>query len=116
MAAVANYKKLEREQKSRTIKIRITRNSGYNKPYIGGMKDLYSNKVFLHGFSQTNQKRLCRPKKFERETQTKKTITKACNAKREFGTQTKRNDLFVDDRKVTVSFFFLILYIIKCLF
>ena len=91
--------------KSKTIKIRIVYNNKYKKPFIGGNRDLISNKVFLHAFSQTNQKKTNRIVMFERETQTKDIINKACNAKREFGTQTARKDLFIDNRKVTVNNF-----------
>ena len=99
-----NLSGLKRQEasKTKTIKVRITYNNDYKKPFIGGIKDLYSNKIYYHSFSQTNQDKQNRPIKLERETQTKKVTTKACNVKREFGTQTKRNDLFIDDRIVTV--------------
>lgn len=89
--------------KSKTIKIRFEYNNSYKKPFIGGNRDLISNKVYLHAFSQTNQKKKEHAVMFERETQTKETINKACNVKREFGTQTSRKDLFIDNRKVTVT-------------
>ena len=90
--------------KSKTIKIRIIYNNNFKKPFIGGNRELYSNKIYLHAFSQTNQKKRTHPTMFERETQTKEIINKACNAKREFGTQTKRNDIFIDNRNVTVIY------------
>jgi hypothetical protein len=90
--------------KSKTIKIRIIYNKNFKKPFIGGNRDLISNKVYLHAFSQTNQKKKNHPTMLERETQTKEIINKACNAKREFGTQTKRTDIFIDNRNVTVHF------------
>jgi hypothetical protein len=89
--------------RSKTIKIRIVYNKNYKKPFIGGNKDLISNKIYLHAFSQTNQKKTEHAVMFERETQTKEIVNKASNAKREFGTQTKRKDLFIDDRNVTVG-------------
>lgn len=96
-------KKESMMNRSKTIKIRIMYNKCYKKPFIGGNKDLISNKIYLHAFSQTNQKKTNHALKFERETQTKDIINKACNAKREYGTQTQRKDLFIDNRKVTVS-------------
>ena len=88
--------------RQKTIHVQITYKRDYRKPFIGGFKDLYSNKAFYHAFSQTDQPKTQHLIRFERETQTVDTSTKTTNAKREFGTQTKRQDLYIDDRSVSV--------------
>lgn len=93
--------------RQKTIHVQITYKRDYRKPFIGGFKDLYSNKAFYHAFSQTDQPKTLHVVRFERETQTVDVSTKTTNAKREFGTQTKRQDLYIDDRNVEVTIIFI---------
>lgn len=68
----------------------------YDKPDLGGLKDLQANREYYHAFSQTDQPPTDHATKYHRDTQTVDTETKGLKPKREAASQTLRGDLFID--------------------
>lgn len=83
------------EANQASIKLKIIF-ADYEKPDLGGLKDLEANKEYYHAFSQTDQPQVTHETRFHRDTQTVDTIMKGVKPKREAGNQTLRSDLFID--------------------
>lgn len=70
------------------------------KPYMGGLRDTNSGRVYHHAYTQTPVERVSKwenaPPRFTREVQTSKAVTRSQQVKREGAAQTKRGDIHED--------------------
>jgi len=70
-----------------------------SKPYLGGLKNVKTERDYHHAFAQTDQRVRDHKTKYTRETQTYEYNTVSTKVMREFGTQMERVGISIDTRQ-----------------